>query len=90
MMRELVPRAARVREAAGIPAGDPAGLARWALKFILANPAVSTVIPGARNPEQAEKNVGASEDEPLPKEQVEAVRKLWKEDSLLRDLRTEL
>jgi aryl-alcohol dehydrogenase-like predicted oxidoreductase len=90
MMKELVPRAERIREAAGIPAGDSTAFARWSLKFILANPAVSTVIPGARNPEQVGKNVAASEGEPLPKEQIEAVRKLWNDDPYLKALRTEL
>lgn len=90
MMKELVPRADRVREAAGIEAGDSTGFAQWALKFILSNPTISTVIPGARNPEQAEKNAGASDGVVLPKEQTEAVHKLWKDDPFLRALRTEL
>lgn len=90
MMKELVSRAERVREAAGIAPGDSAAFSRWSLEFILSNPAISTVIPGARNPEQAEKNASASDGQPLPKEQVEAVRKLWKDDPWLRQLRTEL
>lgn len=90
MMTELVPRAERVRAAAGIPVGDSAAFAQWALKFVLANPAVSTVIPGARNPEQAEKNASASGGEAPSKDQTEAVRKLWKDDPFLRTLRTEL
>lgn len=89
LMKELVPRTERVREAAGIPAGDSTAFARWSLKFILCNPAVSTVIPGARNPEQAENNTAAAGD-PLPKEQIEAVRKLWNDDAFLKALRTEL
>ncbi|PYX84140.1 MAG: hypothetical protein DMG68_21385 [Acidobacteria bacterium] len=70
--------------------GDSAGFAQWALKFILSNAAISTVIPGARNPEQAQKNASASTGAPLPKEQTEAVRKLWNDDLWLRALRTEL
>jgi aryl-alcohol dehydrogenase-like predicted oxidoreductase len=70
--------------------GDSAAFAQWALKFVLANPAVSTVIPGARNPEQAEKNASASGGEAPSKDQTEAVRKLWKDDPFLRTLRTEL
>jgi len=89
-MQELVPRADRLRELAGIAPDDSAALAQWSLKFILANPAVSTVIPGARNPQQAEKNCSASDGVALPKEQVEAVRRLWKDDPYLRTLRTEL
>ena len=90
MMKQLVERAERVREAAAIAPGDSAGFAQWALKFILSNAAISTVIPGARNPEQAQKNASASTGAPLPKEQTEAVRKLWNDDLWLRALRTEL
>ena len=75
---------------AGIAPGDSAEFGKWSLKFILSHPAVSTVIPGARNPRQAEKNSSASDGLPLPKGQVEAVRKSWKEDSYLRELRTGL
>ncbi len=89
-MRELVPRAERLRKPAGIASGDLAAFGKWSLKFILAQPAVSAVIPGARNPQQAEKNCSASDGTPVPKEQVEAVRKMWREDSYLRALRTPL
>ncbi len=90
LMRELAPRADRIREIAGIPPGDSAAFARWSLKFVLANPAISTVIPGARNAQQAEQNSNASDDHPLSKEQAEAVRKLWNDDPFLRTLRAEL
>src|SRR6266513_5540778 len=86
-MRELVPRASRLQKLAGITPGD---FGKWSLKFILSNPAVSTVIPGARNPQQAEKNSSASDGQSLAKDQVEAVRKVWREDSWLRQLRTGL
>jgi aryl-alcohol dehydrogenase-like predicted oxidoreductase len=89
-MRELVPRAERIRKLAGVGPADSAAFAKWSLKFILSNPAVSTVIPGARNPQQAEKNSSASDGESLPKEQVEAVRKSWQSDAWLRELRTGL
>jgi len=48
------------------------------------------VIPGARNPQQAEKNASASDGRPLPKDQVEGAQKLWRDDSYLRELRTGL
>jgi aryl-alcohol dehydrogenase-like predicted oxidoreductase len=89
-MRELVPRAEKIRQITGILAGDAVRFAQWSLKFILAHPAVSTVIPGARNPQQSEKNCGASVSERLPEVQVEAVRKMWREDPYLRGLRTGL
>lgn len=89
-MRELVPRAERLRKLAGIAPGDSAAFGKWSLKFILANPAVSAVIPGARNPQQAEKNAGASDGVRLPQDQVEATRKLWRDDPWLKALRTGL
>jgi aryl-alcohol dehydrogenase-like predicted oxidoreductase len=89
-MRDLVPRANNIRRVAGIPAEDSARFGQWSLKFILANPAVSTVIPGARNPQQAEKNCSAADGFSLPAEQIAAVRKMWNNDSFLRSLRTGL
>lgn len=90
MMRELVPRAERLRNLAGIAPGDSTAFGKWSLKFILANQAVSTVIPGARNSQQAEKNCVASEGSPLSNDQVQGTRKLWQEDAWLKALRTEL
>ena len=89
-MRELVPRADRLRDLAHIAPGDSAAFGQWSLKFILANPAVSTVIPSARNPQQAEKNCAASAGAPLPKDQVAAVQDVWRRDPYLRALRTGL
>jgi aryl-alcohol dehydrogenase-like predicted oxidoreductase len=89
-LRELVPRAERLRKLAGIAPGDSTAFGKWSLKFILSNPAVSTVIPGARNQQQAEKNAGASDGVPLPKDQVEATRKAWRDDPWLKALRTGL
>ena len=89
-MRELVPRADRLKKIAGVSPGDSAAFAQWSLKFILANPTVSTVIPGARNLQQADKNCSASDGQTLSKDQVEAVRQLWCDDSYLRALRTGL
>ncbi len=45
---------------------DEYTLADIALKFVLAHPAVSTVIPGIRNVRQAEMNLGVSEKPELP------------------------
>jgi aryl-alcohol dehydrogenase-like predicted oxidoreductase len=46
----------------------PLGMAlpEMALRFILSNPDVSTVIPGMRNPANVRKNVAASDAGPLP------------------------
>ncbi|MEQ8768993.1 MAG: aldo/keto reductase [Phycisphaerales bacterium] len=46
-------------------AADGETLSQLALRFVLANPAVATVIPGARNREQAELNTGAAAFGPL-------------------------
>lgn len=55
--------------------GDHADtLATLALKFCLAHPAVSTVIPGMRNRRQAELNTSASDGKPLPAEIVQKLR----------------
>ncbi len=45
-------------------------LPQAALRFVLAHPAVSTVIPGIRNVEQARANCGASDLPPMPPERV--------------------
>ena len=48
--------------------GDVAGrmpLPELALRFMLANPAVSTVIPGMRTPGHVRANIGVSDGQPL-------------------------
>lgn len=60
--------------------------AQLALRFVLAHPAVSTVIPGARNRRQAEANCGTARFGPLDAETMGAIdrivapgggRKIW-------------
>lgn len=63
----------RVDEMRGIVGGATKTLSEAALQFVLANPAVSTVIPGARNVHQVEANVAAS-GRKLPVEIVEKLR----------------
>jgi aryl-alcohol dehydrogenase-like predicted oxidoreductase len=46
-------------------------MARGALRYILSQPAISTVIPGMRTPHQVEENTAASDDGPLPAAIVE-------------------
>jgi aryl-alcohol dehydrogenase-like predicted oxidoreductase len=48
-------------------------LPEMALRFILAHPAVSTTIPGMRRPAHVERNLEASDGEPLPPRLVEAL-----------------
>jgi aryl-alcohol dehydrogenase-like predicted oxidoreductase len=48
-------------------------LPELALRFILDHPAVSTTIPGMRRPRHVERNLAASDGEPLPPRLVEAL-----------------
>jgi Predicted oxidoreductases (related to aryl-alcohol dehydrogenases) len=63
----------RVDEVKGIIGGSAKTLAEGALGFVLANDAVATVIPGARNVHQVETNVAAS-GTPLPPDIVRRLR----------------
>lgn len=72
---------AAVRELAPlVPAG--ATMAQFALRWIVDQPGVSVVIPGARSGRQARGNVAAAELEPLTAEQHAGVRDVY--DRLIR------
>jgi aryl-alcohol dehydrogenase-like predicted oxidoreductase len=58
-----------------VPAG--AAMAQFALRFILDQPGVSVVIPGARNPEQVRSNVAAERLAPLTGEQLDGVAEVY-------------
>ncbi|MGA7674340.1 MAG: aldo/keto reductase [Rhizomicrobium sp.] len=58
-----------------VPAG--AGLAGFALRWILMNDAVTVVIPGARNGEQARANAAASDLVPLSAQTMAAAREIY-------------
>ena len=64
---------ARVDEAKSIIGGTARSLAEGALRFVLANDAVSTTIPGAKNVRQVEMNVAADEVR-IPQEVVDKLR----------------
>jgi aryl-alcohol dehydrogenase-like predicted oxidoreductase len=55
----------------------PAGMTmpELALRFILANPDVSTIIPGMRKARHVEANLGASDGQPLPVDVVARLRR---------------
>jgi aryl-alcohol dehydrogenase-like predicted oxidoreductase len=57
-------------------------LSQFALRWVLDQPGVSTVIPGARNPEQVDQNVAAASLPPLRPEQLEGVQDTY--DRLIR------
>ncbi|MDA0632036.1 aldo/keto reductase [Nonomuraea sp. MCN248] len=63
-----------------VPEG--ATMAQFALRWILDQPGVSVVIPGARNPAQAAANAAAAALAPLPEETLRAVRDVY--DELIR------
>ena len=69
-LEEAIPR---VDEAKSIIGGSARSLAEAALRFILANDAVSTVIPGAKNVRQVEMNVSADEVR-IPQDIVEKLQ----------------
>jgi aryl-alcohol dehydrogenase-like predicted oxidoreductase len=58
---------------------DERSMAHAALQFVLAQPQVSTVIPGAKSVAQALDNFAAADKE-LSAETVQAMRDLWKND----------
>ena len=57
-------------------------LAEFALRWVIDQPAVSTVIPGARNPEQVRANAASASLAPLRDDQLAGVRDVY--DRLLR------
>ena len=62
---------------------DDTSLAQFALRWVIDQPGVSTVIPGARNSEQVSSNVAAAELAPLRPEQLDGVRDVY--DRLIRE-----
>src|SRR6185312_6602109 len=56
---------------------DEGSLAQFALRWVIDQPGVSTVIPGARNPEQVAQNVAAAALPPLRAAQLEGVRDVY-------------
>ncbi len=69
-LRATLDRVARLRRA--VPEG--VALPELALRFILSNPAVSTIIPGMRRPRHVESNLAASDAGPLSADLVEQLR----------------
>jgi len=69
-LEEVIPR---VDEAKSIIGGTARSLAEGAIRFVLANDSVSTVIPGARNVRQVEMNASADEVR-IPQDVVDKLR----------------
>jgi hypothetical protein len=60
-----------------VPSGTT--MAQMALRWILMNDGVSTVIPGAKNSEQARANAIAADLPPLPASSMELIARLYRE-----------
>lgn len=58
---------------------DGATMAQLALRWIIDQPGVSVVIPGARNPQQARANAAAADLAPLSNEALDTVRAVYDE-----------
>jgi aryl-alcohol dehydrogenase-like predicted oxidoreductase len=58
-------------------------LAQFALRWVIDQPGVSTVIPGARNPDQVIQNVASAQLGPLREEQRKGVTDVY--DRLIRE-----
>ena len=63
--------------------GPEMTLAQFALRWVIDQPGVSTVIPGARNPEQVRANAAAANLPSLSKDQLRGVADIY--DRLLRE-----
>jgi aryl-alcohol dehydrogenase-like predicted oxidoreductase len=59
-------------------------LTQFALRWILMFDAVTCAIPGAKRPDQAEENCSAADLPPIPRETMDAVRRIY--DQLIRAL----
>jgi aryl-alcohol dehydrogenase-like predicted oxidoreductase len=68
---EVQERVRAITSDLGRPEDD---IAELALRYILSNPAVSTVIPGMRSVRNVERNLAVADGNGLPPEQVEALK----------------
>ena len=73
---------AAARELASL-VDEGVSLAQFALRWVIDQPGVSTVIPGARNPDQVAANAAAASVPPLREEQLAGVREVY--DRLIRE-----
>ena len=51
--------------------------AQWALRWVIQQPGVTTVIPGARSTSQARQNAEAASLPPLPQAELDAIEELY-------------
>lgn len=55
----------------------PGTPAQWALRWVIQQPGVTTVIPGARSTDQARQNAEAASLPPLPQVELDAIEGLY-------------
>jgi aryl-alcohol dehydrogenase-like predicted oxidoreductase len=65
------------REFAAITGGYPGSPAQWALRWVVQQPGVTSVIPGARSTDQARQNSEAASLPPLPQAELDAIEGLY-------------
>jgi len=66
------------REFGAITGGSASGTAaQWALRWIIQQPGVTTVIPGARSTDQARQNAEAADLPPLAQAQLDEIEGLY-------------
>ncbi|MGD0604862.1 MAG: aldo/keto reductase [Streptosporangiaceae bacterium] len=65
------------REFAAITGPFPGTPSQWALRWVVQQPGVTSVIPGARNTDQARQNSEAADLPPLPQAELNAIEGLY-------------
>ena len=70
----LVPSVERADALKPVAASAGVSMPEMALRFILTNPTVSTIIPGMRKTKNVESNAAASDAGPLPSSLLEELR----------------
>jgi aryl-alcohol dehydrogenase-like predicted oxidoreductase len=73
----LADGAAAAREFKAITSANPGTTAQQALRWIIQQPGVTTVIPGASSTDQARQNAAAAALPPLPDDQLDAIEALY-------------
>jgi aryl-alcohol dehydrogenase-like predicted oxidoreductase len=60
--------------------GSSSSLPEAAVRFSFSDPAVSSVIPGAQHPQEADANMRAWHHGPLPEQELQRIRELWQRE----------
>jgi aryl-alcohol dehydrogenase-like predicted oxidoreductase len=76
-LRRTVARVDKLKEIAADVGCD---MVEFAIRYCISDPSVSSVIPGARNPRQAETLMRAMRAGPLPQDAIARIEELWEQD----------